>query len=116
MEDNILEATASLRNLNGSARKARLVLDLIRGKRVYEAKNILQFSNKRMATHIHKLLNSACANATQAEARVDVDNLIIDKAFADGGPTRRKWLSRAKGSATTIHKRSCHITIGISRI
>ena len=73
MEDNTIAAIAILRNHRGSARKARLVLDLIRGKRVYEAKKILEFSNKRMAEAIQKLLNSACANAAQKAAKVAAD-------------------------------------------
>jgi large subunit ribosomal protein L22 len=113
MEDNKIEAISSLRNHKGSPRKARLVLDLIRGKRVAEAKNILMFSNKRMATHALKLLNSACANATQKATKIDIDNMIINKAFADGGQIAKRWRPRAKSSATTILKRSCHITIGV---
>ena len=113
MEDNRIEAIALLRNHRGSPRKARLVLDMIRGKRVREAKNILMFSNKRMAEATLKLLVSACSNAYQQNNKIDVDNLIINKAYADGAQIMKRWMPRAKASASTILKRSCHITIGV---
>ena len=116
MEDNVLEAVAILKNHRGSPRKARLVLDMVRGKNVNEAKNILMFSNKRMAAHIVKLLNSACANAVQKKPKIDMKNMIVSKAYADGGQTMKRWRPRAKSSAGAILKRYCHITIGISEV
>ncbi len=72
-----MEAIARVRNLRGSARKARLVLDLIRGKSVPEAQQILLlFSKKRVATDVAKLLNSAIANATVKEGKVDIDLIV----------------------------------------
>ncbi len=113
MENN-LAATARIRNLRGSARKARLVLDLIRGKSIYEAQNILHFSKKRMAKNVEKLLNSAIANATQAAGKADMDKMIVEKAWADDGQIMKRTMPRAQGRATIIRRRTCHITIGIT--
>jgi large subunit ribosomal protein L22 len=109
-----LEAVAKLNNHRGSARKARLVLDLIRGKNVNEAQKILLFSTKRMAKSIGKLLNSAVANATQVNGKADIDNMIVNKAFADEGTIMKRFLPRAQGRATVIRRKTCHITIGIA--
>lgn len=109
-----MEAIARIRNLRGSARKARLVLDIIRGKNVPEAQRILQFSKKRMARNIAKLLNSAIANATVKEGKIDIDNMIVEKVFADDGPIMKRNRPRAQGRATIIRKRTCHISLGIA--
>ncbi|PID30087.1 MAG: 50S ribosomal protein L22 [Candidatus Cloacimonadota bacterium] len=109
-----MEAIAKIRNLRGSARKARLVLDLIRGKSVPEAQRILAFSKKRMAGNIAKLLNSAIANATVAEGKVDIDNMIVDNAFSDDGPIMKRYRMRAQGRPNVIRRRTCHITVGIA--
>jgi len=112
--ENTLDAKATLRHLRGSARKARLVLDMIRGRRVKEASNILQFSTKKVAKDIHKLLKSAVANAIQVAGKTDTDSMIVDKAWADNGPIMYRQMLRARGSAGRIRKRFCHITIGIT--
>jgi large subunit ribosomal protein L22 len=109
-----MEAIARIRNLRGSARKARLVLDIIRGKNVPEAQRILQFSKKRMAKDVAKLLNSAIANATVTEGKIDIDNMIVKKVFADDGPIMKRNRPRAQGRATIIRKRTCHISLGIA--
>lgn len=109
-----MEAFAKVRNLRRSARKARLVLDLIRGKSVSEAEKILMFSNKRIAQDIGKLLKSAVANATMMEGKHEPDQMVIHKAFADDGPIMKRHRPRAHGRATVIRRRSCHITLGIS--
>ena len=108
-----MEAIARIRNLKGSARKARLVLDLIRGKSVPEAQKILAFSKKRAAVNIAKILNAAVANATYKHAKVDVDSLVVSTAFADDGPIMKRHRPRAQGRATIIRKRTCHITIKV---
>ena len=108
-----MEALARVRNLRGSARKARLVLDLIRGRSVPEAQRILAFSKKRSAKNIAKLLQSAIANAEVKDVKVDIDNLFVEKAFADDGPIMKRHRPRAQGRATIIRKRTCHITIGL---
>jgi len=109
-----MEAIARVRNLRGSARKARLVLDLIRGKSVPEAQKVLQFTNKRVAEAIGKLLNSAIANATVKVGKADIDEMVVSKAFADDGPIMKRYMPRAHGRAYVIRKRSCHITVEIS--
>ena len=95
-------AIARVRNLRGSARKARLVLDLIRGKSVPEAQQILGFSKKRVA------------NATVKEGKADIDGLIVSKVYADDGPIMKRYRSRAHGRATVIRRRTCHITLEIN--
>lgn len=107
-------ATAKAKNLRGSARKARMVLELIRGKRVNDAKQILLFSNKRASHKIEKILNSAIANLTEKEGKADLENYIVSKALADDGPIMRRYMPRAQGRATVVRKRTCHITLGLS--
>ena len=109
-----MEAIARVKNLRGSARKARLVLDLIRGKKVPEAQNILLFSKKRVAVYIAKLLNSAVANAQQKDNKVDTGDMVVSKVFADDGPIMRRHRPRAHGRATIIRRRTCHITLELS--
>jgi len=109
-----MEAIARVKNLRGSARKARLVLDLIRGKKVREAQNILLFSKKRVAVNIAKLLNSAVANAQQKDNKVDTVDMVVSKVFADDGPIMRRHRPRAHGRATIIRRRTCHITLELS--
>jgi len=106
-----MEAIARVKNLRGSARKARLVLDLIRGKTVPEAQNILLFSKKRVAGHISKLLNSAVANAKQKDNKLEENSMFINRVFADDGPIMRRHRPRAQGRATIIRRRTCHITL-----
>ena len=108
-----MEAIARVRNLRGSARKARLILDLIRGKTVPDAQKILLFSKKRVASDVAKLLNSAIANATMKEGKADIDNMYISKVFADDGPIMKRHRPRAQGRATIIRRRTCHITLKI---
>jgi large subunit ribosomal protein L22 len=108
-----MEAIAKVRNLRGSARRARLVLDLIRGKSVVEAQNILLFSKKRVAKEVSKLLNAAIANANVKNGRTNIENMIVGTAFADDGPIMRRHRPRAQGRATVIRRRTCHITLKI---
>lgn len=109
-----MEAIARVRNLRGSARKARLILDLIRGKTVTDAKRVLTFSNKKVANSINKLLKSAVANATVKEGKVESESMIISKAYADEGPIMKRYKHRAQGRATIERRRTCHITLEIS--
>ncbi len=108
-----MEAIARVRNLRGSARKARLVLDLIRGKSVPQAQKILLFSKKRVAGEVGKLLNSAVANATMKEGKADIDSMIVSKVFADDGPIMKRHRPRAHGRVTVVRKRTCHLTLEI---
>jgi large subunit ribosomal protein L22 len=109
-----MQAYARGRNLRGSARKARLVLDLIRGKRVSEAQKILTFTKKKVADNINKLLNSAVANATVKEGKAEIEKMVVHEAFADQGPIMKRYRPRAHGRANVIRRQSCHITVGIS--
>jgi len=93
-----------------SARKARVVLDHIRGRSVPEARTILVFTPRAAARDIEKVLASAVANAESAHG-LDGDELVITAAYADEGPTLKRWRARARGRANRIRKRTCHITI-----
>jgi large subunit ribosomal protein L22 len=103
---------AQARWVHSSARKARLVTDLIRGRSVPEARTILAFSNRAVARDVEKVLNSAIANA---ESRPDLhwngDDLLVATAYADEGPTLRRGRPRARGRYARIMKRTCHITV-----
>ncbi|MDP8232589.1 MAG: 50S ribosomal protein L22 [Candidatus Zophobacter franzmannii] len=106
-----MEARAILRYHRGSVRKARLILDLIRGVAVPEAQKILMFSTKRVAAPIGKLLDSAVANAQQKDNRVDVSQLVVADAFGDDGPIMKRFQARAQGRAFVIRRRTCHVTL-----
>ena len=103
---------AQARWVHSSARKARLVTDLIRGRSVPEARTILAFSNRAVARDVEKVLNSAIANA---ESRPDLhwngDDLLVSTAYADEGPTLKRGRPRARGRYARIMKRTCHITV-----
>ena len=105
-----MEVRAKLRFVRVSPRKARLVADLIRGKASEEAMNILTFTKKAASKILIKLLKSAIANATQKKT-IDIDRLYVKKIAVDQGPTMKRFQPRALGRATTIRKRSSHITI-----
>ena len=108
-----MEATATLRYLKASPQKVRLVVDLVRGKKVDEALNILKFSNKKAARVLKKVLDSAIANA-ENNAGADVDELKVKEIFIDEGPVMKRIMPRAKGSADRIKKRTSHVTIRVS--
>ena len=93
-----------------SPRKARLVVDLIRGRSVPEARTILAFTQRAAATDIDKVLRSAVANAESSHG-LDGDELVVEAAFADEGPTLKRWKPRARGRVNRIRKRTCHVTI-----
>jgi len=101
--------------VHSSARKARLVTDLIRGRSVPEARTILAFSQRAVAKDIEKVLRSAVANA---ESRPDLhwngDDLVVLTAYADEGPTLKRWRARARGRVARIRKRTCHITLELA--
>jgi large subunit ribosomal protein L22 len=95
-----------------SARKARVVLEHIRGRSVPEARTILAFTQRAAATEIEKVLRSAIANAeTNPLLHWNGDDLIVKAAYADEGPTLKRWRPRARGRVNRINKRTCHITI-----
>jgi ribosomal protein L22 len=96
-----------------SARKARLVLEHIRGRSVPEARTVLAFSDRAVAKDIELVLRSAVANA---EANHDLigDELVVVAAYADEGPTVKRWRARARGRVARINKRTCHITVKLA--
>jgi large subunit ribosomal protein L22 len=99
---------AKLRYLRVSARKSRLVVDLIRGKGVDEALNILMFTQRAACEPVRKLIESAISNAEEQDANVDL--LFVSEIYVDEGPTLRRFRPRAMGRATRINKRTSHIT------
>ena len=103
-------AKAKGRYIRVAPRKARLVIDLIRGQYTDEALSALQFTPKRASKIVEKVLKSAIANAEQS-AEVNVDNLFVSKATVDGGPSLKRFRPAAMGRATRILKRTSHITI-----
>ena len=107
---------AQAKFVRSSARKARLVTDLIRGRSVPEARTILAFSTRGVATDVEKVLRSAVANA---ESRPDLhwngDDLYVVAAFVDEGRTLKRGRPRARGRYAAIHKRTCHITLELAR-
>ena len=104
---------AVLRHSRQSAYKVREVLDLIRGKEVGLAREILQFSERDAAFTVGKLLNSAVANAEHNHELLG-DDLVIQAAYADEGPTLKRFQPRAMGRATRIRKRTSHLTITLT--
>jgi len=106
---------AELRYLRVSAYKAREVLDLIRGLHVEDADAVLEFTERAVARDIRKLLASAIANAEHND-ELDPNELYVSACYADEGPTLKRWRPRARGRATRIRKRTCHITIIVSRM
>lgn len=115
-----MEATASAKYLRGSAQKARLVVDMIRGKDVNQALAILRFTKKRAASHVEKCMRSAIANANEAAEKanisIDPDDLWVRTAFVDGGPTknRRRVRPAPQGRAYREQRHFCHVTISLS--
>jgi large subunit ribosomal protein L22 len=106
---------AVLRHYRMSASKVRAVLDLIRGQYVDRATEILATTEREAASPVNKVLASAVANAVHNDG-VDADDLFISACYADEGATLKRWRPRARGRATRIRKRTCHITIIVSRI
>jgi ribosomal protein L22 len=111
--DGLVEVRASARFVRRAPRKARLVMDHIRGKRVDEARAMLQHTPRAAAVDIAKLLDSAVANA-ENNFELDPDDLRIHRATVDEGPTIKRFRPRALGRATPIHKRTSHMTITLT--
>ena len=105
--------TATHKYARISARKVRLIADLIRGRDVQDALNILKFTPNRAADMVSKVLTSAIANANEAEANVEA--LIVDQAFVDEGPTIKRWQPKDRGRANPIMKRTSHITVVVEQ-
>ena len=108
-------STAKLRYLGTSAQKARLVIDLIRGKPVEEALAILRYTKKAVAPEIGALVDSAIANARQKNQEIDIDRLFVQTAVVDGGPSLKRIRPAPMGRAFKILKRMCHVTVALGQ-
>ncbi|WP_066072318.1 50S ribosomal protein L22 [Neobacillus soli] len=108
-----MQAKAVARTVRIAPRKARLVVDLIRGKQVGEAVAILNLTPKFASPIVEKVLKSAMANA-EHNYEMDINNLVVAQAFVDEGPTLKRFRPRAMGRASQINKRTSHITIVLS--
>ena len=113
MAEQVTSAKATAKTVRIPARKARLVIDLIRGKKVADALGILKFTPRKGAYLIEKVLKSAVANA-ENNFDLDVEDLYVSEAFVNEGPTLKRFRPRAKGSASPINKRTSHITVVVS--
>jgi len=107
-----MQTSAILTGARLSAQKARLVADLVRGKPVEHALNILTFSPKKGAVIIKKLLISAIANAEHNDG-ADIDALKVKTIYVDKGPSLKRFAARAKGRGNRIEKQTCHITLTV---
>ena len=107
-------ARATLRYVRGSASKTRLVLEQIRGKSYVQAAETLKFSERRIAGKVLQCLESAGANA-ESNKQLDTEDLFVLECYADLGPSIKRWRPRARGRATPILKRTCHITVVLGR-
>ncbi len=105
-----MEAKAVAKHVRITPRKARAVVDLVRGKSVAEALAILKFSPRGASEVVYKVVKSAAANA-ENNFSLDKDSLYISKAYEDAGPTMKRVLPRLRGMADRLLKRSCHVTI-----
>ena len=105
-----MEAKATGKFVRVAPRKARIIIDLIRGKYVDDALEQLRFSNKRASRTVEKLVRSAAANA-KGQFNASEESLYVKEAFVDKGPTLKRWRPRAQGRATRINKCTSHITV-----
>jgi large subunit ribosomal protein L22 len=110
-----MQAIAKARYVRIAPRKARLVVDLVRGKRVDQAIGILEFTPRAASKVVANLLKSAVANASQKEG-MDINNLKVKLIFVDQGPTMKRFQPRAMGRAAGIKKRTSHITVVLEEI
>ena len=104
------EVRAEAKWVRSSPRKARLVVEHIRGRTVPEARTVLAFSERAVAREVEKVLRSAVANAEANHGLVG-DDLVVSAAYVDEGPTIKRWRPRARGRVARIRKRTCHITV-----
>jgi len=108
-----MEVKAVAKSVRVAPRKARLVLDLVRGKNVKEAEAILKFTPRAASPIVAKVLKSAVANATNNN-QLNADKLVVKACWADEARVLKRWMPRAKGSASQILKRSSHITVVVA--
>ena len=110
-----MEAKAKLKYLRIAPRKVRLVADMVRGQKVGKAKSLLQFTVNRSALPVLKLLNSAVVGAKE-KMNWEESNMFISSITVDEGPKLKRWMPRARGSASPIQKKTSHITIALSEL
>jgi large subunit ribosomal protein L22 len=109
------EVRAEAKWVRVSPRKARLVVEHIRGRSVPEARTVLAFTQRAAAREIEKVLHSAVSNA-EANHGLHGDELVVSSVYVDEGPTIKRWRARARGRVARIRKRTCHITIKLQPI
>lgn len=109
-----MEARAEARYIRVSAQKARLVVDLIRGRQAGEALNLLRSTNKRIAPLVEKVVRSAIANAQNRSADVDVDKLVIREAYVNEGPRAKRIRPAPMGRAYRYQRRMAHIAVTVA--
>jgi len=109
-----MEAKAKLNYLKASPQKVRLIADLVRGKKVEEAIQILRFTKKLYARDLEKLLRSAVANAEQTESGADIDELVVSRIVVNEGPREKRVQPAAMGRAFRIIKRKAHVIVHLS--
>ena len=109
-----MEARAQLRYLKASPQKVRLVVDLVRGRKVEEALEILRYTKKTCAKDLEKLVRSAVANAENSEAGADVDELVVSRIYVNEGPREKRIQPAPMGRAYRIQKRQSHVTVEVS--
>jgi large subunit ribosomal protein L22 len=109
-----METRATAKYVRVSPQKARLVIDLIRGKNAGEAVNILRFTKKHVTHEIEKVLRSAIANAEQKNENLDVDRLVVSKAYVSEGPRAKRVRPAPMGRAYRYQRRMSHITVAVS--
>jgi len=109
-----MEARATAKYIRSSPRKARLVLDLIRGRDAGEAMNLLRFTKKRMAKQVERVLRSAIANAEGKSETIDVDDLYVSEAYANDGPRAGRIRPAPMGRAHPYQRRTCHIIVKVA--
>jgi large subunit ribosomal protein L22 len=112
----VREVQSTAKYVHISPRKARLVVDHIRGRSVPEARTVLAFTQRAAAREVEKVLRSAVANAeTNPSLHWDGDELVVSAAYVDEGPTLKRWSPRARGRVSRINKRTCHITVKVTK-
>jgi large subunit ribosomal protein L22 len=113
VEQTAITVSATARYIRISARKLRLVADLVRGRQVADARTVLTFTPKQGAKVVDKLIASAVANA-ENNHELNGDDLYISSIYVNEGPTLKRWRARALGRASRINKRTCHITVEVT--
>ncbi len=108
-----MEAKASAKYVRISPRKARIVIDTVRGKGVVEALDSLRFNSRAASENVYKVVASAAANAMNIHG-IRQENLVIKEAYVNEGPTMKRFRPRAKGAASRINKRTCHIHVVVA--